>query len=344
LDGMFDASGRRFLFSSLASNLVVGDSNDKWDVFIRDLETNAVSRLSTNAQGEEANGNSYARDLSADGRYALFASDADNLVPNDTNRSCDIFRRDLVSTEVVRVSGSSNGDQGNGFCLSAAISSDGRFVAFTSNADNLVEGDTNNRADVFVRDLTSGTIRIASVAESWRQSSNDATQASISADGRFVAFSAGSDLAVPGAFDVYRTTYVKDMLLNQLTSVPVPVLPNQPLPIPSSQPQISRDGRYVLFLSGSGALVLGDTNALDDIFVRDLFAGGTVRVSVSASGEQTNEASGTAFTNISNNGLVPIVSSANNLAAGSDGRESRLYVAAIPGFQASEQVFRSGFE
>ncbi|MDP8911926.1 MAG: hypothetical protein M3M94_07670, partial [Actinomycetota bacterium] len=149
-------------FTSYASNLVSGDTNAAGDVFARDAVTGTTTRASVGASGQ-ANGKSQAPTVSADGNLVAFESSASNLVSGDTNGVSDVFVRDLSAGTTTRVSLSSGGAQGSGASDSAAISADGRFVAFRSFASNLVSGDTNGYSDIFVRDLQGGTTTRVSV-------------------------------------------------------------------------------------------------------------------------------------------------------------------------------------
>jgi Tol biopolymer transport system component len=151
-DPALSADGRYVAFSSEASNLVPGDTNDTYDVFVRDQQTGTTSRVSVSGTGEQGSDYSYDPAISADGRYVTFASGAWNLVPGDTNDTTDVFVRDRRTGTTGRVSVSGTGEQGNGESFSPVLSADGRYVAFDSDASNLVPGDTNDTNDVFVRD------------------------------------------------------------------------------------------------------------------------------------------------------------------------------------------------
>ncbi len=148
--------GRFVAFSSRASNLVRGDTNGKADVFVRDRSTGQTRRVSVSSSEVQANERSFARGMSANGRFVAFDSPASNLVANDTNgtvnvgNASDVFVRDRSTGQTRRVSLSSTGAQASA-SFGGAISADGRFVAFTSAATDLVEGDTNEAADVFIR-------------------------------------------------------------------------------------------------------------------------------------------------------------------------------------------------
>lgn len=180
--------GRYVAFASEASNLVTGDTNRRSDIFVRDLTTGTtqlVSRSSNNALG---NGNSVKPVISADGRYVAFESAASNLVGRDTNGKRDVFVRDRSGNTTTRVSVSTAGDQGNDGSYLPSISPDGRYLAFESDATNLVSGDTNAVRDVFLRDRTLNRAVRVSVAADKSQSNGTSYSASVSPDGAKVAF------------------------------------------------------------------------------------------------------------------------------------------------------------
>jgi hypothetical protein len=146
------ADGQYVVFASAASNLVPGDTNGAVDIFVHDRQSGTTERISVDSAGTQANGDSDAPVISADGRYVAFESEATNLVPGDTNGAGDIFVHDRQSGTTERISIDSAGEQENNDSYFPAISGDGRYVALVSLASNLVPGDTNGTWDVFVRD------------------------------------------------------------------------------------------------------------------------------------------------------------------------------------------------
>jgi hypothetical protein len=150
------------------------------------------------SSGNEGNGNSLRAAISADGRYVAFMSWASNLVPGDTNGSADVFVHDLQTGATTRLSVDSDGNQGNGDSWNPAISADGRYVAFQSWASNLVPGDTNGSADVFVHDLQTGATTRLSVDSSGNEGNDESYDPAVSADGRYVAFESLASNLVPG--------------------------------------------------------------------------------------------------------------------------------------------------
>ncbi|MBI3988598.1 MAG: PD40 domain-containing protein, partial [candidate division NC10 bacterium] len=144
--------GRYVAFLSAATNLVPGDTNGRWDVFVHDRLTGQTTRVSVASDGTQTNSWSDFPSISADGRYVAFDSIASNLVPGDTNGFGDVFVHDQVTGQTTRFSIASDGREANGGSSWPSISADGRYVAFASSANNLVPGDTNDHPDIFVHD------------------------------------------------------------------------------------------------------------------------------------------------------------------------------------------------
>ncbi len=272
------AGGRYVAFSSVASNLVAGDTNDRRDVFVRDRVAKVTRRVSVGPGGRQANRSSYFPAISADGRYVAFVSHASNLVAGDTNSTNDVFVRDRVAKVTRRVSVGPGGRQANRYSgfpylfYSAfpSISADGRYVAFESYASNLVVGDTNHRSDVFVRDRVAKVTRRVSVGPGGRQANRDAYSPSISADGRHVAFASYASSLVAGDTNGTADVFVRDRLAKVTRRVSVGPGGRQANDY-SYSPSISADGRHVAFVSYASNLVAGDTNGAADVFARDRF-------------------------------------------------------------------------
>jgi len=183
------ATGRFVAFESDATNLVPGDTNRAADIFVHDRQTGKTELVSTATSGQQGNDRSSAPAISGDGRYVTFWSWASNLIPGDTNGVSDVFVHDRQTGVTQRVSVDSSGRQANRFSNQPSISADGRYVAFWSRATNLVAGDSNGAADIFVRDLQAGTTTRANVTSSGAQARGGASQQpSISPDGHVVAF------------------------------------------------------------------------------------------------------------------------------------------------------------
>ncbi|HYC21145.1 MAG TPA: DUF4215 domain-containing protein [Candidatus Bathyarchaeia archaeon] len=284
------ADGRYVAFASLASNLVPNDTNGQFDIFVHDRVSGTTERVSVDSNGVEANGRSLNPVISADGRYVAFVSQATNLVPGDTNGHFDVFVHDRVSGTTERVSVDSSGQQGNQDSLNPAISGDGRFVAFAS-ASAFVSGDTNGKFDVFVRDRVAQTTERVSVDSNGIESNGQSLAPAISNDGTVVAFESDATNLVSGDNNAHKDVFVHDRTTGATYLVSV-----------SSQgaagdgdsmaAAISADGRFVVFNSNATTFVPGDTNVRTDVFVRDRVNQTTESVSVTPSGAQGNDMSG----------------------------------------------------
>src|SRR5207249_3675999 len=200
------AAGSFVAFVSAATNLVTSDTNGTTDVFVHDRQTGTTERVSVASDGAESNAASVGAALSADGRFVAFHSAATNLVADDTNGTTDVFVHDRQTGMTERVSVASDGTQGNNASSYPALSADGRFVAFDSDATNLVAGDTNGATDVFVHDRQTGTTERVSVASGGSQGNGFNAGPVLSADGRFVAFHGTASNLVGG--DTNGTTDV----------------------------------------------------------------------------------------------------------------------------------------
>jgi Tol biopolymer transport system component len=283
------ADARCVAFTSFATNLVAGDLNTQPDVFVRDRQTGTTERASVDSTGVEANNWSESASISADGRYVAFHSLASNLVPGDTNAIWDVFVHDRLTGITERVSVDSGGIEGSDSSTGPSISGDGRFVAFTSSATNLVAGDTNGDADVFVRDRQLGTTERVSISSAGAQGGHPSEQPSISPDGRFVAFISYSGNLVSGDTNgnSIPDVFVRDRVLGTTDRVSVGS-GGQQANGESQRPSISADGRYVAFESAATTLVPGDTNGRYDVFVFDRQNATIRRVSVASNGAQAN--------------------------------------------------------
>lgn len=331
------ADGRYVAFHSYASNLVSGDTNNYCetdgdnqfddncaDVFVHNLQTGITELVSVASDGSQGNWDSFGPSISADGRYVAFHSGANNLVNGDTNVATDVFLHDRQTGVTERISVASNGSQGNGNSWGdAAISADGRYVAFESYASNLVSGDTNGRDDVFVHEQQTNITTRVSVASDGSQGNLDSWSPSVSANGRFVAFESNANNLVIGDING-RDAFVHDRQTGITQRVSVASDGSQG-DSESWIPSISADGRYVAFESWATNLVSGDTNASKDVFVHDRQTGTTQRVSVASDSSQGN--SDSLFPSISADGrYVAFSSIASNLVSGDTNASSDIFV------------------
>ncbi len=285
---VLDADGSHLAFTSRATNLVLGDANRVPDVFVLGPDGGLV-RASVATGGEEANGPSGEPDLSADGRLLVFTSSADNLAgAGDANAAGDVFVRNMQTGAVALVSADEDGAAGAGRSGAPAISADGRYVSFASDAPNLADGDRNGRQDVFVRDLATGRTQLVSVARGGGSGQNrafagDRPQVSdVSRDGRFVVFE--SDATNLAGRDRNRRTdiFVRDRANQSTRRVSISTTDEEGGGA-SYLPTITPDGRYVAFGSRANDLVAEDAIG-PDVFVRELRRGTTVLVDVTARG------------------------------------------------------------
>jgi len=288
------SNGKFVVLWSLATNLVSDDTNNNcplgWgkddscpDIFLHDTQSGETKRVSVASDGTEANGWSTVADIS------------DNLVSDDTNYRTDVFLHEVSTGETSRISVASDGTQGNGYSESPSISSDGRYVAFHSDASNLVEDDTNMISDIFLYDQLSGNTTRISIASNGTQSNGTSTNPSISengryvvsynpsisADGRYVAFLSRANNLVTGDTNYYCDNNYDDVFDENCTDVflhdtvtgstfLVSLANDGTQPNGSSDGFISDDGRFVVFGSEASNIVSGDTNDTYDVFLRKI--------------------------------------------------------------------------
>jgi Tol biopolymer transport system component len=286
-DPRLSSTGRWVAFDTEAGNVVANDTNRTWDVFLRDRSSGTTTRVSTGVAGTQSDGASFGAALSAGGRFVAFESEADNLVIGDSNHVDDVFVRDMQTGLTERISVARTGAQANGFSSSPAISARGRFVAFYSNATNLVRGDTNGHLDVFVHDRLTGSTQRVSVSGAERQANRQSQVGvgGLSANGRYVAFESYATNLVRG--DTNRTwdVYVRDRVAGTTRRVSVTSRGAQVHGV-SELPAISGDGRIVAFDSDADDIVRHDTNRAWDVFTANLRTGAVRRASVATGGGQ----------------------------------------------------------
>jgi Tol biopolymer transport system component len=226
--------------------------------------------------------------ISADGRYIAFASDASNLVSDDTNDSTDIFVHDRDTSTTTRVSVASDGTQGNSYSRQSHISANGRFVTFESEASNLVPDDTNNQPDIFVHNLDTGeTVRV-SVASDGTEAASSSFDPSISADGQVVAFWSNAYNLIPEDSNDIRDSFVHFLDTGETVRVNI-ASDGTESNNETYETIISANGQFALFWSRSDILVEDDTNQTDDIFLHDLQTRETTRVNVASDGTEAND-------------------------------------------------------
>lgn len=305
-DASISGSGRFVAFSSSASNLVVGDTNGFDDIFLvdRDPDLNGIfdegnattQRVSVTTLGDEANAPCTSPAISSDGSWVCFASLATNLVASDTNAAGDVFVWSRSDGSIRTVSLNSAGAQGNGSSGIAALSSDGRFVAFESLASNLVAGDSNAARDIFLRDRdpdingildeANATTTRVSVSNTGAQANADCNTPDLSGDGQVIVFQSAADNLTAGATNGQAQIFAR-MLATSRTELLSRAPGGQPGDNASAFPAISGSGSVVAFESRATNLVAGDTNGWDDIFRVDLVGLALIRASLSVPGAQS---------------------------------------------------------
>ena len=355
--------GRYVVYHTRAIGLVPDDSNDREDVFVFDRSTGTTVRINAPG-GVQPDGPSLFPEVSGDGRFVVFGSGARNLVPGDTNADPpsptasvdavgrDVFTWDRATGAITREDVANDGTEGacfsgankvfcgGGVALAEAdINFDGRYVAFAANATNLVPGDTNGQADVFLRDRQARTTTRISVLPAGTQATGGSSiDPAINAAGNVIAFNTGS--ATLTGTGTTRQIVVRDLAANTSTLVSKTsggTAGNGG----STQPAISADGRWVAFASVATNLVPGDTNDTSDVFLHDRLSGTTTRVSVGPGGVQALD--GSSFPAISGDGrYVAFDSSAANLVPGdTNGRSDTFVYDRIAGTTSRVSVSRT---
>jgi Tol biopolymer transport system component len=267
----------------------VGTADGPTHVFVRDLEADATTLVDVGLDGGPANNGSFRVSISGDGRHVAFVSDASDLVAGDGNSQADVFVRDLDAGTTVRANVDAGGGD-SGFAEFGSrlfsdspdvLSTDGRFVVFVSPASDLVAGDSDDQDDVFVRDLAAGVTTLVSDAPEVAVVLNP----TVSGDGRRVAYTNAQFGFIRGG----------DVLVRDLVSgatITANLETGDPDSFSFSTASFSADGRYVAFESTPVNQDAGDNTPVDsNIFVRDLQAGTTLRVSLNIAGGEPNGSS-----------------------------------------------------
>ena len=308
------SDGSVVAFISEATNLVPGDTNSAQDIFVHDLDTGITERVSVDSAGIQGNDDAFTLSLSSNGNFVAFGSYATNLVAGDTNTVIDVFvhNRDTDTTE--RVSVATAGIQDNNESFSPAISSAGRYVAFKSDATNLVANDTNDNSDIFVRDRTLGITERVSVASDGTQANGDSILPAISSDGRFVTFSSEASNLVAGDTNNLADIFLHDRQDDTTVRLVAPAEFNTESGIIIVASNVSPDGGFAGFRSNADDLVPGDTNNSFDTFLIDRVTLIAERCSVSSSEVEGNSDSSRPSIS-SDNRYVVFSSNATNLVS-----------------------------
>jgi len=264
-DPKISADGRFVTFYSAATNLVFGDNNGVKDVFLRDRLLRTTELISVNSEGVPGNGPSVDAELSADGRYVVFSSEASNLVPGDTNHVADIFVRDREAGTTERITYSNWGEQTDQGSMAPAISGNGNVVAYISWATNLVPGDTNNIEDLFVYERGARTTERINISPLSMESTGECSNPQVSFTGRFVAFEYDAADLWPLSWTYPlpepRQVYLRDRARETTSLIPLWCYEddqgNWHVEIPDAQSwgaSMSRGAEYVAFATFAGNL------------------------------------------------------------------------------------------
>jgi hypothetical protein len=271
-------------FESLDANVVANDRNHNYDLFIRNISAGSNELISAHEPtlaSVSPNGPSMVslHGVFPGGWRILFSSEADNLVENDTNAFRDVFIHDRISGTNILVSAATNGLPADGLSFEPVLSADGRFVAFTSSADNLVPNDANHSTDVFIRDLITGTMTLVSVNTSGTASGNGASsEPAIGTGGRYVAFqSLATDLAFRQVVVGSENLFLRDMQSNvtyALTTSGVLSFGTTP------------DGRFVVFNGKNpGSIRVWDAQTATTVYSNSIPSGPASATAISADGD-----------------------------------------------------------
>jgi Tol biopolymer transport system component len=314
------ADGRYVAFLSDASNLVSGDTNGKTDVFVHDLHRGQTERISISTRADQAGADSHPPlSISANGRFVAFSSSASNLVSADSNSARDVFVRDRLLRMTERVSISTTGRQGDGLSSQPSISSDGRFVAFTSQAASLAPVGAPFCApqqpclNVFVYDRQEKALELVSLSSNQEPGSLHSHSPSISADGRFIAFVSAAANLVEDDTNDRMDVFVRDRRLGLTERISVSSDQAQ-ANWGSGSPVISADGWFVAFASQADNLVGGSPEQVPQVYLYDRLRGRTHQVSLSSTGVPGNWTSDAPSISASGR-FIAFVSEASNLVS-----------------------------
>ena len=318
-DGALSADGNLLIFSSTSSNLVQGDTNTAMDVFVKNFQTGALTRISTSTNNAEGNNASAGGSISADGRVAVFDSFAGNLVGGDTNGAVDVFVKNFGTGALERVSVAANGTQADGQSSFARISADGKRVFFLSDAGNLTAtaDATPFGVDLYEKDIETKAVRCVSTNAAGAQGNQGADLYVLSADGRYLVFASLSNNLVVGDTNDKTDIFRKDLQSGAIDRVST-AANGAEANGGSTSPSVSADGRYVTFASDSTNIVAGASNQLH-IYRKDMLTGAVMLISASAAGQAANADSFRTATS-SDGQRVAFDSDATNLTADANGQ------------------------
>jgi Tol biopolymer transport system component len=281
------AAGTRVAFESGATNLDPADGDSIDDVYVKDLTTGDITLASTSDTGVKGNDRSTFPWLSRDGTKVAFFSDARNLDPADSDFEADIYVKDLGTGDIILASTSKAGVKGNDGSFSPSLSADGTRVAFSSGATNLDPADTDARADIYVKDLVTGDVTLASTSDTGVKGNRSSISPSLSADGTKVAFYSDANRLDPADTDFDDDVYVKDLGTGDIilaSTSKAGVKGNGH----SIHATLSADGTKVAFSSAATNLHPADTDDLWDVYLKTLATGRITLASTSDTGVKGN--------------------------------------------------------
>jgi uncharacterized repeat protein (TIGR01451 family) len=282
---VFSADASRVAFRSGSTNLDPADTDEIFDIFVKDLASGDIMLASTGDDGTKGDNSSYNPFLSVDGGRVAFRSFSTNLDPADGDRRLDVYVKDLATGDLVLASTSDGGVKGNAHSGNPALSADGTRVAFYSSATNLDPADTDTLSDIYVKDLVTGDLALASTSDAGIKGNGTGGLPFLSADGTRVAFRSDATNLDPADTDRRLDVYVKDLVTGDLTLVSARedgIKGNGN----SVSPYLSADGSLVAFDSSSTNLDPADPDAVSDVYVKDLATGNVTLVSSSATGDK----------------------------------------------------------
>ena len=285
-----NGNGRFVAFEVRSGRSVTGEFNFGTDVFVSDLQIHKTTRASVTSDGHRADGINDLPSISADGRFVAFRSSSFNLAPGLA--WCQVFIHDRQTGQTTLLSRAYNGGTGDGTSFTTSISATGRYVAFDSEALNIVRDHVAGYPGVYIYDRRAGETDWIKLGMDRVLLDSSSGEPSLSANGRYVAFA-----YVPGPEDLtfsenYRDNIVVYDRMTAKRTLASGARNRKPGNGESGCPAINADGRYVAFASSSSNLVPGDTNRRRDVFVRDLWRHRTERVSVASDGTQGSNDSG----------------------------------------------------
>lgn len=315
------ADARFIAFVSAASNLVPDDNNGVPDVFVKDMFSGALARVSVSSSGAQADGPSFNPRMSADGRYVVFESLAANLVEGDDNGCSDIFLYDLATGVCRLISANAQGEAGDGDSYAPAISADGSRIAFTSEAANLDDGDINEVADIFVYEIATGALKRIT------DGNGPSLNPHLNADGRFLVFESAATNLVEGDINGLPDVFLADLAAGRMELISLGRDATGANGA-SFSPRVNADGSIVAFISLATNLVKVDINGVADLFTYERASGTTRIVNLSPTGQQTFRE--VAFVAVSPGvNLLAFDSFANNLVPGDSAGKQDCFTASM---------------